>query len=186
MGPTARLYSDNNSASSRSTPPIGNNYGPAGAATAPIGFVDDDEDDALHTFTAAEKRDVDSTSKFNISSWRGWANAMMLFFLLMAIVGIFAIYPIITFYVNTNAAHGGHTSGYNLGGVNASGQYPMIPNLPQLIDPDTPEDVKTRTGFDGEQWNLVFSDEFNVDGRTFFPGDDPFWTAVDIHYWPTK
>jgi hypothetical protein len=22
---------------------------------------------------------------------------------------------------------------------------------------------------------LVFSDEFNTDGRTFYPGDDPFW-----------
>ena len=21
--------------------------------------------------------------------------------------------------------------------------------------------------------------------RTFFDGDDPFWTAVDLHYWPT-
>lgn len=32
---------------------------------------------------------------------------------------------------------------------------------------------------------LVFSDEFNTDGRTFYPGDDPFWEAVDLHYWPT-
>ena len=32
---------------------------------------------------------------------------------------------------------------------------------------------------------LVFSDEFNVDGRTFYPGDDPFWEAVDLHYWGT-
>jgi beta-glucan synthesis-associated protein KRE6 len=32
----------------------------------------------------------------------------------------------------------------------------------------------------------VFSDEFNVDGRTFWPGDDPFWEAVDLHYWATN
>ena len=32
---------------------------------------------------------------------------------------------------------------------------------------------------------LVFSDEFNVDGRSFYPGDDPYWEAVDLHYWPT-
>jgi beta-glucan synthesis-associated protein KRE6 len=32
----------------------------------------------------------------------------------------------------------------------------------------------------------VFSDEFNVDGRTFWPGDDPFWEAVDLHYWETN
>lgn len=32
---------------------------------------------------------------------------------------------------------------------------------------------------------LVFSDEFNVDGRQFYPGEDPFWTAQDFHYWQT-
>lgn len=30
---------------------------------------------------------------------------------------------------------------------------------------------------------LVFSDEFNTDGRTFYPGEDPYWEAVDLHYW---
>lgn len=30
---------------------------------------------------------------------------------------------------------------------------------------------------------LIFSDEFNTDGRTFWPGDDPYWEAVDLHYW---
>lgn len=32
---------------------------------------------------------------------------------------------------------------------------------------------------------LVFSDEFNVDGRSFYPGDDPYWEAADLHYWGT-
>jgi len=32
---------------------------------------------------------------------------------------------------------------------------------------------------------LVFSDEFNKEGRSFYPGDDPFWEAVDLHYWGT-
>lgn len=57
--------------------------------------------------------------------------------------------------------------------------------MPQLIDTDTPDSAKSRTGFDGEQYELVFSDEFNVDGRTFYPGDDPFWEAVDIWYGST-
>ena len=44
----------------------------------------------------------------------------------------------------------------------------------------------TKTSFhDGSELKLVFSDEFNVDGRTFYPGDDPYWTAVDLHYWET-
>ena len=45
-----------------------------------------------------------------------------------------------------------------------------------LIDNDTPDDVKTKTGYTyGETYELVFSDEFNQDGRTFYPGDDPYW-----------
>lgn len=27
-----------------------------------------------------------------------------------------------------------------------------------------------------------FSDEFNTENRTFYPGDDPYWEAVNIHY----
>jgi beta-glucanase (GH16 family) len=44
----------------------------------------------------------------------------------------------------------------------------------------------TRTSLhDGTELQLVFSDEFNNDGRTFYPGDDPYWEAVDLHYWQT-
>lgn len=75
--------------------------------------------------------------------------------------------------------------GWNLGGINGSGQVPAIKGLPTLIDEETPQDARTRTGFDGEKYNLVFSDEFNTDGRTFWPGDDPWWEAVDLHYWGT-
>lgn len=53
-----------------------------------------------------------------------------------------------------------------------------------LIDATTPEDALTYISMeDGTEWQLVFSDEFNTDGRTFYPGDDPFWEAVDLHYW---
>lgn len=149
-------------------------------------MVDDDEDDDyLHTFTPAEKRNIDHT-KFDIMSWRGWANALMLATLLLAIVGIFGLYPILDFYTNDRMSSGPNAAGYNLGGINATGQHPEIPGMAVLIDPDTPDDVKMRTGFDGKPWRLVFSDEFEKDGRTFYEGDDPFWTGMDIHYWPTK
>jgi len=29
---------------------------------------------------------------------------------------------------------------------------------------------------------MQFSDEFNIENRTFYPNDDPYWEAVDIHY----
>ena len=56
-----------------------------------------------------------------------------------------------------------------------------------LIDPDTPADAQThKSTEDGTDWQLVFSDEFNTEGRTFYPGDDPFWEAADLHYWGTN
>ncbi|EGV62442.1 hypothetical protein CANTEDRAFT_109386 [Yamadazyma tenuis ATCC 10573] len=56
-----------------------------------------------------------------------------------------------------------------------------------LVDPDTPKDAHQRKSFQtGEMWDLVFSDEFNADGRTFFEGDDQFFNAVDIHYAATN
>lgn len=47
------------------------------------------------------------------------------------------------------------------------------------IDPDTPLDERTTTSFtDQAPLNLVFSDEFNVPGRSFRDGHDPRWTAM--------
>lgn len=54
-----------------------------------------------------------------------------------------------------------------------------------LIDKDTPASAYTKTSYngDGQELQLVFSDEFNTDGRSFYPGDDPYWEAEDLHYW---
>ena len=56
-----------------------------------------------------------------------------------------------------------------------------------LIDLDTPRDAYTKLDYNtGKEYQLVWSDEFNVEGRTFYPGDDPYWEAVDLHYWQTN
>lgn len=55
-----------------------------------------------------------------------------------------------------------------------------------LIDKDTPDTALTRTGVDGHEYNLVFSDELEQHGRTFYPGDDPYWPAIDSHYFSTN
>lgn len=53
-----------------------------------------------------------------------------------------------------------------------------------LIDIHTPKDAYTKPSWNGgPDMELVFSDEFNVPGRTFWAGDDPYWEAVDLHYW---
>jgi beta-glucan synthesis-associated protein KRE6 len=58
--------------------------------------------------------------------------------------------------------------------------------MPELIDTATPEAAYTRVGNDGKDYVLVFSDEFEQEGRTFYPGEDPYWEAVDLWYWATN
>lgn len=46
--------------------------------------------------------------------------------------------------------------------------------------------MSRKSTFNGETLDLVFSDEFNNNNRTFYPGDDPFWTAPNIWYGATQ
>ena len=48
------------------------------------------------------------------------------------------------------------------------------------IDKNTPEDALTGTSFlNNQDLELVFSDEFEEEGRSFKDGHDPKWTALD-------
>jgi beta-glucanase (GH16 family) len=117
----------------------------------------------------------------SIFAWRGFLNVGVLLLLILGLLCLFIFYPVLSFFRDNarNLAIGGNIR------INATGQTPVLFQIPQLIDTDTPQSAITRTGFDGEAYELVFSDEFNVDGRTFYPGDDPFWEAVDLWYWAT-
>lgn len=73
---------------------------------------------------------------------RGVLNVGVLALLSMALVLLFGGYPIISYF---GRRHESTKGGYNLGGVNASGQIASIPGLrSSLIDPDTPQDARTR------------------------------------------
>lgn len=66
-------------------------------------------------------------------------------------------------------------------------KYPLLKNLRTgLIDPDTPSSAKTRKDKDGNEMKLVFSDEFNEQNRSFWPGDDPYWFAGNFWYGATQ
>ncbi|OBZ76649.1 Beta-glucan synthesis-associated protein KRE6 [Grifola frondosa] len=120
----------------------------------------------------------------HVFSWRGITNLGSLVVLIVALLTLFAGYPLITHFTAPPLSTLG---AFNLGGINASGQVPTIPGNRGLIDADTPRSAYTKTSWqDGSEFELVFSDEFNVDGRTFYPGDDPYWEAVDLHYWETN
>jgi len=49
----------------------------------------------------------------------------------------------------------------------------------EWIDADTPASACTVAGRGGEQLSLVFSDEFELEGRRFGDGRDSRWTAVE-------
>ena len=137
-----------------------------------------EDDDDLH---APEPRGRSGRTRvsqpFVLFSLRGWINMGLLVFLLAGLLMLFVGYPVLLHFTDpdTNKA-----PGFNLGGINGSGQIPDLPGLKTLIDQKTPQEAMSRVGSDGETYNLVFSDEFEEDGRTFYPGDDPYWEAQDF------
>jgi hypothetical protein len=91
---------------------------------------------------------------------------------------LFVVWPIVSYRrIAQGSSHErGRMSGPILGAIRTS-----------LIDPDTPPYAMTRDSVLGQgKLKLVFSDEFNVDGRTFYEGDDQFWQAADFHYAATN
>ncbi|KAG6336598.1 hypothetical protein ID866_2507 [Astraeus odoratus] len=111
-------------------------------------------------------------------------NVGFLLVLVLSIMTLFAGYPLISYFTRHKMSTNG---GFNLGGINATGQLPEIHGYRSLIDVDTPKEAYTKRSWNsGPDMDLVFSDEFNVPGRTFWPGDDPYWEAVDLHYWETN
>lgn len=153
-----------------------------------------DLDDALHNPDPVADARLDRS--FDVFSSRGWANAVALIVIFGGLLMLFAGYPILWHYTHPDKK----IVGFNIGGINGTGQVPDL-RVPKLIDDDTPSDAHTHTGSDGKKYQLVFSDEFSVDGRSFYPGDDPYFEgeaflsiigtysigipAVDLHYWPT-
>jgi beta-glucan synthesis-associated protein KRE6 len=154
----------------------------ATTATVPAGPQylwdrDPEVDDHLHNPDPIRDRKLDHD--FTLFSSRGWLNVSALLVLLAGLLMLFAGYPILIWWRKPEAAK----TGFNIGGINATGQIPELQGVPSLIDGDTPRSAWSRTGTDGKKYNLVFSDEFNKAGRTFYPGDDPYWEAADLHYW---
>ena len=107
---------------------------------------------------------------------RSVSNLGVLVLLITTLLALFIALPVIT-YVRDNA-----NSVFFETGSNTVNDPQVDLHTPTLIDADTPDSAKTRVGYDGQDYVLVFSDEFNLDGRSFHPGDDPFWEAVDLWY----
>ena len=98
-------------------------------------------------------------------------------FLIVAAVVVFILLPILTY--------SGITEPYTPESyeILTSYRYPLLSAIRTgLVDPDTPEDALTKKTSKDATWKLVFSDEFNAAGRTFYEGDDQFFQAADLWY----
>jgi beta-glucan synthesis-associated protein KRE6 len=132
---------------------------------------DVDEEDSLHAVESVDK----PASLFNP---RSVSNIGVLMLLVGCLLCLFIVLPVVTYVQNSShSIFVDETSGANTINTPQGALH-----VSSLVDPDTPNSAKTRVGFDGQAYNLVFSDEFNLDNRTFNPGDDPFWEAADLWY----
>ncbi|KAL8762184.1 MAG: hypothetical protein Q9184_001781 [Pyrenodesmia sp. 2 TL-2023] len=142
---------------------------------------DVEKDDWLHNPDPNEKerRECDIFTK------RGFVNVGGLGLITVGILLLFIGYPILTFVQSVGPPADPCKS--NPDCINTGGEVPLLKNIRKsLIDPDTPKSAQTKKAADGKTLKLMFSDEFNTDGRTFYPGDDPYWTAMDFWYGVTQ
>ncbi|EED80246.1 predicted protein [Postia placenta Mad-698-R] len=129
----------------------------------------------------------DDHASYRVPSWRGLLNVTLLVSVITTLIALFICHPVVSFYrgdsynraINSNEAVNGTCQ------VKSIAKASTLFALRDVIDPDTPQDARTRTGFEGQPYVLVFSDEFNTDGRSF-PGDDPYWEAADLWYGATN
>ena len=194
-------------AASQRAPPQGSSQGTGKLPHMPFYWMEmnnvKEEDDDLH----------DPTKNMPVrgAPQRAILNLGALTLLILAMLMLFAGYPILHHFTqkheneDRSATIAEHLKFNNPPNV-ASGvpinraNHSNLPNgydqdLKMLIDPDTPRENYTLASTytkavdaDGnpKKFQLVFSDEFNTDGRSFYPGEDPFWEAVDLHYWATN
>ncbi|KAE8328099.1 beta-glucan synthesis-associated protein-domain-containing protein [Aspergillus sergii] len=142
---------------------------------------DVEKDDYLHNPDPNDKeRDCDIWNR------RGIVNGGGLVLLTLGLLMLFIGYPVLTAVQgmekgSASACKSGDTLCLDVG------ERSTLKNLRTgLIDPDTPASAMTKKSADGKEWKLVFSDEFNTPGRTFYDGDDAFLQAVDIWYGVTQ
>lgn len=152
-------------------------FGGYPATSFPLHIDEKEADDYLHNpdpiLDAQNDRFCHKPDK------HGWALLSALICLVLGGIVLFVVYPVLTFTgLTTETTHTVHT--YE---VLTNYQYNILGAIrTSLVDPDTPDDAKTHTALDGSTWVLAWSDEFQKEGRTFYEGDDQFWTAPDIHY----
>ncbi|KGQ98069.1 beta-glucan synthesis-associated protein KRE6 [Candida albicans P87] len=178
---------NNDSISDKSTSPFPNDFSPFGgypASSFPLSIDEKEPDDYLHNPDPVQDAEYEKNrfmhdlKNMDKRSLGGLIGFIILF---IAALAVFIILPALTYSGATNPYH---PESYE---VLTKYSYPMLSAIRMnLVDPDTPESAYKKKAKDGSEWVLVFSDEFDAEGRTFYEGDDQFFTAPDIHYDATK
>ena len=156
-------------------------------------FTDEKEDDDdMHTPMPDDEEKLKPHWK-DFFSRRQLGSLCGMVFMLVGLFCIFILLPVLSYTGHAIYGYPDHQDERGPGPfldpddwVNDE-RYPLMKNVRVgLIDPDTPKSAMKRKSFLGDQWDLVFSDEFVKEGRTFYAGDDPYWTAPDIWYGSTQ
>lgn len=159
-------------------------FGGYPASSFPLHIDEKEADDYLHNpdpiLDAKYDRKCQQLDK------RGWLSLSAMMCLLLGAIVLFIIYPVLT-YTGYTREHTHTQIIVQETEVLTHYEYNILSAIrTTLVDPDTPQDAKSFTALDGSKWSLAFSDEFNKEGRTFYEGDDQFWTAPDFHYAATQ
>lgn len=181
--------SDTSSSSDRSTNPflIDTDFSPFGgypASSFPLHIDEKEPDDYLHNPDPIEDAKYDQNHMlYDLKTLDRRSASGLLGFVLLFIAAmlVFIIYPVLTY---SGVIDHGKPETYE---ILSRYKYPQLSAIrTDLVDSDTPSSALTRKARDGSTWNLAFSDEFNKVGRTFYEGDDQFWTAPDLNYAATN
>ncbi|KAK9462385.1 beta-glucan synthesis-associated [Lipomyces oligophaga] len=175
---------DPTSAQSNPNDPDFSPFGGYPVSSFPLHIEEKEPDDYMHNPDPI----LDANEHARIRDWerRGVIGLLALVILTMGALCVFIIVPVLTF-----TGKAGETNDSPVTKVVAvplsDYTYPTLKAIrTSLVDPDTPDDAKTITDKNGKTMNLVFSDEFNQDGRTFYEDEDQFWYAADLNYAATE
>ena len=197
MGPNSQLghkssslqqKSDGDSSSMSSDPfSHGDEFSPFGgypASSFPLHIDEKEADDYLHNPDPIADANYDINrfmADLKNMDKRSFGGLLGVIGLLIGALVLFILLPVLTYSGVTNHYK---PETYE---VLTDYKYPLLSAIrTSLVDPDTPDDAMSKTAKDDSTWSLVFSDEFNAEGRTFYEGDDQFFTAPDLHYDATK
>ncbi|CCF49383.1 hypothetical protein NDA11_001892 [Ustilago hordei] len=137
-----------------------------------------EEDDWLHE-PGSKHNNRSQQAANSAASMRGILNVGTLLLILACLLMLFLGYPVI---IEIRKQHADGTASTSLSTTNTYTTFPMEMKR-GLIDQQTPAAAYNRASpVDDSKWHLVFSDEFNIPGRTFWPGEDPYWQGFNGWY----